>query len=145
MSTGLRMALALGSLVLLSACAAVAADSDREEMSGDAAMREVLRLIGEAPCKTDADCRTIAIGTKACGGPQRYLAWSVARTDAPALAAAAQTMADRQAAERAKPGALLSNCAFVADPGASCAAVEGAARQCVLQSRRGGSVGNNAR
>lgn len=78
-------------------------------------------LIGDAACDADAQCHTIAVGAKACGGPARYLAWSSRVTDGAAL----QSVADRETrAARAsvEKSGILSNCAMVTDPGAFCAA-----------------------
>ncbi len=107
------------SLLLLSACAA-SVGSDPAPVS-DAEMSSVERLIGTAACSTDADCRTVALGEKACGGPILYRAWSSRRTDPQALASAAARYTTTQ---RARPDAsvMASNCARVDDPGARCAA-----------------------
>ena len=125
----------------VSACSA--ADADRSLTPGvppaDAALAEVRQLISLAVCTTDADCRTIAIGSKACGGPEAYLAWSVRQTDPQALSAAAARHADQQRTQNQKPGGRMSNCAWVSDPGAQCVAAAGdAPRHCVLRSTRGG-------
>ena len=92
----------------------------------DTSAREQIRqLVGDGQCKKDADCRSLAIGQKACGGPEAYLAWSIRNTDGQALAAAAQRYAKERRLQLDKPGALMSNCALVTDPGAHCVA-EGA-------------------
>ena len=104
------------------------------------ALQALRTLIGSAPCQQPADCRTIAIGANACGGPARYLAWSGAHTDEAALQkAAAAYPADRLSSLRS--GAGLSTCQPVLDPGAYCGptpavdAAKGAApRQCQLRS-----------
>lgn len=101
-----------------------AADANGAGPSDDPALTQVQQLIGEAACKTNDDCRTIAIGVKACGGPEAYLAWSARHTDPKALAAAAARYADERRAQHEKTG-LVSNCAFVSDPGARCEAVRG--------------------
>ena len=38
-------------------------------------------LIGDAACKSDADCRAIAFGDKPCGGPWSYKIYSVTSVD----------------------------------------------------------------
>jgi len=111
-----RAVLALA-LCLTAACAAqdVAAPPPA---SGKATIQA---LIGDAACAADAQCKTIAVGAKACGGPEGYLAWSTSRTDATALAQAA----DSYAAERHREIASrreMSTCSVLADPGAYCAA-----------------------
>lgn len=75
--------------------------------------------IGDAACDEQRQCHSLAIGAKPCGGPEAYVAWSSKRSDAGKLQAlAAQHQAARRA-ENEREG-LLSNCAMVVDPGASC-------------------------
>jgi hypothetical protein len=77
-------------------------------------------LIGDGACDDDTQCRTIAVGAKACGGPEYYLAWSTKRTDATALREAAASELTARRNMRVDPRAQ-SNCMIVADPGAYCA------------------------
>jgi len=94
-------------------------------------------LIGDAGCETDAQCGTIGVGAKACGGPSSYLAWSRLHTDAAALQAAAQ---QEEAAQRKAMQARgeMSTCSVVTDPGAWCdrtaAPANAAAGVCRLRS-----------
>jgi hypothetical protein len=37
---------------------------------------EILKMIGEAPCVNVVHCRLLALGTRPCGGPDEYLAYS---------------------------------------------------------------------
>ena len=120
MSVPLRWltALLLGSAV--GGC--TSAQPDRPLADDRSAREEIGQLIGKAHCKKDADCRTLAIGHKACGGPEAYLAWSTVNTDAQMLVAAAQRYASARRLQVDKPGAPASNCAVVSDPGAHCVA-----------------------
>ena len=104
-------------VLLLSACT-VSTGAD-PAVAGDAAMTPVDRLIGPAACSADTECRTIALGAKACGGPLFYRAWSSRGTDPQALtnAAARYTAAQRAGLEAS---GMASNCARVTDPGARC-------------------------
>ena len=99
--------------------------------AGGDARTQVRQLIGDAVCTTDGDCRTIAVGDKACGGPESYLAWSAQQTDPQPLAAAAERYASERKAQNRQSG-MVSNCAFVTDPGARC------------EMARGGSAGASA-
>lgn len=81
--------------------------------------------IGAAGCDTDTQCRTLAIGAKACGGPQAYLAWSTKSTSAARIKALAARHREVQQAENARSQAM-SDCAVVTDPGAVCALRAGA-------------------
>jgi hypothetical protein len=106
----------------------------------------VATLVGDAACDSDAQCHTIGIGAKACGGPQRYLAWSSLRTDGAALRSAAEHET-RAARAQAEAAGVMSNCSVTVDPGAYCAAPEPASgnspsRRC--QTRRSGAGGGAA-
>jgi hypothetical protein len=127
-------------LVALSLTAACAAQDAPVQPA--ASMASIQALIGDAGCQSDAQCKTIAVGAKACGGPQAYLAWSTARTDDYALKRAADDYAaERQREIRAR--GEVSTCTFLADPGAYCAApnavVSGRAGVCRLRSASPGS------
>ena len=81
-------------------------------------------LIGTPLCREDADCATVAVGAKACGGPAAWLAWSRRVTEGATLEAlAARHAAAARAALRAR--GAISNCMFVVDPGARCVIKEG--------------------
>ena len=99
--------------------------------------------IGDAACDSDAQCRTLGVGAKACGGPEGYLAWSSKvngqGTRLAAMAAAHSTERER---ENERSG-MRSNCAVTQDPGAVCRprARDGVrACQTVQTARSGGAV-----
>lgn len=102
-----------GLLLCAVAACAVAASPQAE------ALNALHALIGDAACSSDDQCRTVAIGNRACGGPDAYLAWSTQTTDAAALQAAVARYNALQAAE-VPPGSRFSTCEFLADPGAAC-------------------------
>lgn len=133
MTAGRRVGALVAALTLV-ACARAGNDSA-------ALAAEVRRLIGDAACTADDQCRTLAFGAKACGGPQAYLAWSTRATvDPAALAAAAERHAAVRREELRRSG-LMSDCRLVTDPGAVClptaAASAPAARACQLRSGLG--------
>jgi hypothetical protein len=102
-----------------------------------AALRSRIQaLIGTAACNTDADCRTSAIGAKACGGPEAYIAWSVRSTEEAALSRAVDDYNAAQQATNLREG-RISNCEFVTDPGAMCVATDAASARCQLRQRSG--------
>ncbi|WP_332854940.1 hypothetical protein [Duganella sp. S19_KUP01_CR8] len=72
-------------------------------------------------CDRDSQCHTIAVGAKACGGPERYIAWSERAQDGATLK---QLVAQHAAArvEEDKRGHVLSNCMLAVDSGAVCRA-----------------------
>jgi hypothetical protein len=88
---------------------------------------ELRSLIGPAACTTDEQCRTLAVGAKACGGPGGYWAWSSIGTDEARLRDLAQRQAQAASAENRRSG-MLSTCSVVTDPGARCQA-----GRCVLR------------
>jgi hypothetical protein len=83
--------------------------------------RELRTLIGPAACSSDAQCHTLPVGAKACGGPAGYWAWSTKDSDGEALKTLAARQADAHRREIETSG-LRSNCAMVSDPGAACVA-----------------------
>ena len=89
---------------------------------GDAKLAEQIQaIVGDAACDAPQQCQTIAIGAKACGGPERYLAWSNKSSDGKQLTALAQAQAEASRKLRQSDG-MMSTCAIVTDPGATCEA-----------------------
>lgn len=76
-------------------------------------------LIGAARCRDDGDCRSIAIGARACGGPEAFRAWSVLDTDAAALERAVEAHREQRQRQIDK-GGVMSTCAMLLDPGSRC-------------------------
>ncbi|MDR7335188.1 hypothetical protein [Roseateles asaccharophilus] len=85
------------------------------------ALQAIERAIGEAPCDSNADCRTIGVGAKACGGPERYLPWSVRYTQADKLQRLVEQHRSLRTSENTRDG-RVSNCAVVTDLGTTCVA-----------------------
>ncbi|MEY8879249.1 MAG: hypothetical protein AB9M60_22245 [Leptothrix sp. (in: b-proteobacteria)] len=75
--------------------------------------------IGQPRCDDTAQCRTLPIGQKACGGPEAYLPWSTRVSDADRLQALAQQHSEARQAQNQARG-LMSNCSVTPDPGAVC-------------------------
>jgi hypothetical protein len=60
--------------------------------AGDLAMleqmeREILETVGTPACQDSTACRYIGVGSKPCGGPWKYIIYSMATVDSVALAA----------------------------------------------------------
>ena len=115
----------LAGLVWLSACQAQS--SAAAGAADEAALRARLRsAIGAAVCSRDAQCRTLAVGEKPCGGPDAWWAWSITSAQAEQLPGWAAELA-ALARQRNPRSGLASNCRDEADPGALCQA-----QRCVL-------------
>lgn len=123
---------AAGLLALaLSACASEARAPANTSQS---LLKQIEAEIGDAACSSDQQCRTLALGAKSCGGPERYVAWSTARSNADKLAALGERYKAERMAENLRSG-VLSNCMFEVDPGAQCKA-----QRCQLGGGSGGAL-----
>lgn len=125
-------------LPMLCACAAPAASPDTiAAPAGSSAdvLRRIQAEIGDAGCSSDAQCRTLALGSKPCGGPESYAAWSTQRSRGDRLERLAADYKAQRDAENQREG-RMSNCLFVADPGAQCKA-----GRCQLSNNRAGGGG----
>lgn len=105
------------------ACAGTPPASAPDAAASDAAAlwQQILAETADAACDGPQHCHSIAVGSKACGGPERYLAWSSKHGDGARLRALAARHAALRKQEDERAG-LLSNCMAVQDPGASCRA-----------------------
>jgi hypothetical protein len=98
---------------------------------------EILRLVGTASCREDSQCRSLPMGSKPCGGPEGYLAWSTAATDARQLEALAARYKEARQARNQRSG-LMSDCAVVAEPAVRCVATsDGSGGRCEAVRGRG--------
>ena len=70
-------------------------------------------------CSADAECRTVAVGAKACGGPTGYRAYSGKTVSPDSVEALAQHERELAAAQ-ARASHQVSPCFMLADPGARC-------------------------
>ena len=89
---------------------------------------EILIMIGDAQATDVSFCREIAFGSKPCGGPWKYLAYSTASTDSVALKAKVDRY-NRWEREINERDGGVSDCMFVGPPG-----VELVGGQCRLKS-----------
>jgi len=79
----------------------------------------IRNTIGSASCTASAECKTVAVGARACGGPEGYLAYSTSVSPAAPLEALAARHAERRRAAVAASG-MASTCNVLPDPGAVC-------------------------
>jgi len=120
----------LAGLLLLGACQAQpsgGAGAGSGPAAEAALLARIRAEVGEARCSSHAQCRTLAIGEKACGGPASWLAWSSTQGRADRLQAWSAELATLQRERQARSG-MASNCQYIPDPGAVCQA-----QRCVLR------------
>jgi hypothetical protein len=104
---------------LLLACLAVACSHAAPGPSDTLAQ---LRALGrDGACTADAQCRTVPVGAKPCGGPEAYQAYSTARISPDKAQALAERYRKERQAENERSG-LASDCRMLMDPGARCRA-----------------------
>lgn len=78
-------------------------------------------MVGDAACSDTSQCRSLALGSRSCGGPEAYLAYSTAKTSEVDLRALGERyQKEREAADAAS--GMMSTCQFIPDPGAVCEA-----------------------
>jgi hypothetical protein len=91
------------------------------------------RLVGAASCTDDSQCRVAPIGSRPCGGPAGFRAWSLRDTRAEQLEPVLQAHAEAQRAENERIG-MQSTCQVLPVPSARCQRTDGAPGRCVLVS-----------
>lgn len=102
----------------------------KASLEQEAALRRRIEAeIGDAACTGDAQCRTLPIGARSCGGPEGWMAWSVASGKTDVLKALADDLAAMQRQRNERFG-IMSTCQVIPDPGAVCRD-----RRCVLRPR----------
>ena len=84
-------------------------------------MQQIQTEIGDAACDSADQCKTVAIGHKACGGPETYLAWSSKRSDGAKIGQLAAALEAERRSQTLRSG-MISTCSVVVDPGAACSA-----------------------
>jgi hypothetical protein len=127
---GLASAIVLG---LTSACAAPApatapATTPASVAAPSALWQQVVDEVADARCTADADCHSLPVGHKPCGGPASFLAWSAQASREAVLRQRAEAYTQAQQAAAAASG-RVSTCSVLSDPGAHC---DAASQRCVL-------------
>ncbi len=135
----LRSVASCGLLLLLGACQAQPAATPTAAPTpapapapAPAAAEEAALLarikagIGAARCSSDAQCRSLGLGEKPCGGPAQWWAWSTSSPQAAQLPAWGAQLA-ALAKQRNTSSGMAGNCLYQPDPGTVCQA-----QRCVL-------------
>lgn len=122
------VALVLSAVMGMAACAWAGPTAATDDRTSEATLlSNINTTIGEAPCTADAQCRTLGVGARACGGPAAWRAWSTQSTSAQDLQPLADQLAALQRDRQARSG-MASTCQYLPDPGAACVD-----RRCVLK------------
>lgn len=121
------------------ACALLCAPLQAQRPDEDTLAR-IQQIVGTARCSSEDQCRTVGLGSRPCGGSERYLAWSTVDTDARELAELAARYAEQRRALNEASG-RLGTCQILPEPGVRCErpAASGAGR-CVLVPGAGAQV-----
>jgi hypothetical protein len=131
--------LAPASLLLLIACAGAQAPPMTAGPEATARLwQQIQSANADTACDGDSQCHSLGVGSRACGGPERYLAWSSKHSDGAALQALAQQHSAARRADDARAG-MMSTCSVVSDPGAVCRA-----GRCVLNAVAPGQPGGQS-
>lgn len=119
---GFFAATAAACTLMLACSAAPVAKPPPRSAPGNAEKQQLIEAIGTAACSSDDQCHTVAVGRKACGGPQAWLPWSSQVTDGIGLQALADRYTQAQSAAALAEVGRASTCSVVPDPGAACIA-----------------------
>ncbi len=123
----LRSVVSTGLLLLLGACQAQPAAAPASAAADEAALLARIKAgIGAARCSSDAQCRSLGLGEKPCGGPAQWWAWSTSSPQAAQLPAWGAQLA-ALAKQRNTSSGMAGNCLYQPDPGTVCQA-----QRCVL-------------
>ena len=119
--TLLRAACASLVMLIITACGSAPTATPAPAPGSASLAKQIKKEVGDAACDAPKQCETIAIGAKACGGPERYLAWSNKSSDGKQLTALVQAQAEASRKLQQADG-MMCTCAIVTDPGATCEA-----------------------
>ena len=109
------------------------AEGAKAAEAGAPALAQIDRLIGQARCTADEQCRVAGLGSRACGGPESFRAWSTQTTSATALDKQLQSYANERQRWSETAG-LMSTCEMLPVPASRCEAASNQPGRCVLVS-----------
>src|SRR5690242_8887820 len=116
-------------LLLLAGCAACTTAAPQAPQTRTAppagaqsdTLARIRALVGTPTCSSDAQCHSLPLGSRACGGPESYLMWSSAATSQAEIQALGERYKEERRAANTASG-RVSTCQFLVDPGAVCRA-----------------------
>ena len=82
-------------------------------------LQQIKAEIGDAACDTSQQCKSLPVGSRACGGPETYLPWSTKRSNGEKLTRLADQHSNQRKEQDTKAG-MISTCQMISDPGATC-------------------------
>ena len=127
--------LACAGLLALAAAGCGAAATARAADSSAAARKALdAALLANMACDAPAQCRTVGLGHKACGGPESYAAFSTKGGNEEKIKMLALQYAEARKREDEAAGRMSTGMA-TRDPGATCSA-----QRCVTGPAAGGPV-----
>jgi hypothetical protein len=84
-------------------------------------MQQIQSAIGDASCTSTDQCKTMALGHKACGGPEGFVAYSTKAGNAARIVSLGAAYEAERRSQTVKSG-MMSTCSVQIDPGATCSA-----------------------
>lgn len=112
------------------------ADPLRAQLDGPLAQLQVdtrqlfqrlLKLTDDKQCQTDNQCEVLPVGSKPCGGPEQYMAYSTTATDQKLLQFTQERYSKLKTEQQKRLG-VVSTCQILPKPTAVCRA-----NQCVIK------------
>ena len=85
----------------------------------DLLRKEIKLIIGDAKCSDDKQCKSLAMGAKACGGPISYEVYSSLNTDTEKLSSLGEQLKTLNKRYNKEEG-LMSDCMMVMPPRVGC-------------------------
>jgi hypothetical protein len=95
------------------------AEARPDTLNLDGLRESIARQVGTAACSSPTVCRTLPMGAKPCGGPRKYLVYSVSTSDSARLAVDVARYSQAEARLNEEKG-LVSDCSAVVKPEVSC-------------------------
>ena len=116
---GGRVAALLGIALILTSAGGCGSPTPPPPDELETLQARVLQMIAEPVCQDVSQCRSVAFGSRLCGGPASYLVYSTQATDSAALAEVVAQY-NQLAALRNQGFDVLGPCVFVEPPTLAC-------------------------
>lgn len=94
-------------------------DQDADSARLATLLAEIETLIADKSCKREGQCKAMAYGSKACGGPVGYLVYSSGNVNEKELSELVEEYTSLQSSMNDKYG-LTSDCSIPSQPDVSC-------------------------